>query len=137
MPSGASARLLATIRRRLATYLASVERRLADPAQLPDGYGQFSSDHLIQTTWPLALHAWLLSECAARGLDAEGAKLIAPQNPLPVGAQETKETSVFVILPTAMVESGRLDVKFRVTSPGYETIEKYRLLGPSAADLRK
>lgn len=70
-------------------------------------------------------------------LDAPGARLIAPQNPLPVGPQETKETSVFVLSPPELLSSGRLDVKFRVTSPGYETVENYRLLGPSGVELRK
>ena len=72
-PSGPRARLLAAVRARLATYLEEVERRSADPSQLPDGHGVADSQKLVQYVWPLSLSAWLHSECAARNLDAASA----------------------------------------------------------------
>jgi hypothetical protein len=73
-PSGARARLLAGCRAQLATYLQEVERRTADPAELPDAYGVADSRKLVQYVWPLSLSAWLLSECVARDLDAPAAR---------------------------------------------------------------
>jgi hypothetical protein len=73
-PSGARARVLATVRTRLAAYLEEVERRSADLSQLPDAYGVVDSQKLVQYVWPLSLSAWLHAECAARNLDAPAAR---------------------------------------------------------------
>ena len=73
-PTAARARMLASIRAYLATYLEEVERRTADPSELPDAFGVADSRKLVQYVWPLGATAWLLSECVAHDLDAAGAR---------------------------------------------------------------
>lgn len=50
----------------LAAWVADVQKRAADPAQLPEGPGQFRSDLLIQYTWPLAMARVFFGELRAR-----------------------------------------------------------------------
>jgi hypothetical protein len=73
-PSGARAKLLAAVRARLGDYLTQVERRVADPSQLPGAHGVADSSKLVQYVWPLSLSAWLHAECALRDLDATAAR---------------------------------------------------------------
>ena len=64
-------------------------------------------------------------------LDAPGASLIAPQNPLdiPAGAQSTE--SVFVVAPRDAFTGGKRAVRIRIAAPsGFERILSYELLGP-------
>ncbi len=64
-------------------------------------------------------------------LDAPGAQLIAPENPLAVGAHGQRSTSVFVVLPAARFSSGTRAVRFKVTSTaGFAVEVPYKLLGP-------
>lgn len=65
-------------------------------------------------------------------LDAPGAKLIAPENPLPVAPREQRSTSVFVMIEPAALTGGQRPVRFRVSDgAGFETVLRYRLLGPT------
>ncbi|MCC6899672.1 MAG: cytochrome c oxidase accessory protein CcoG [Polyangiaceae bacterium] len=64
-------------------------------------------------------------------LDAPDAKLIAPENPLPVRAGSHESTSVFVIVPRTSFQDGQRPVRFRVTDEaGFEKELSYKLLGP-------
>jgi cytochrome c oxidase accessory protein FixG len=66
-------------------------------------------------------------------LQADEATLIAPQNPLPVPAGKSAETSVFVTSPSTYFTKGRHEVVFRI-SDGKSFIEEepYHLLGPQS-----
>jgi polyferredoxin len=68
-------------------------------------------------------------------LDAPGARLIAPENPLPVSPREQRSTSVFVMIaPSELAPNGQRPVQFRVSDGrGFERTLKYRLLGPERA----
>jgi hypothetical protein len=72
--SGTSAgkKLVARARTYLTRYVAEVAERAAQASQLPAQSGQFSSDKLIQYTWPLAMDALFQSELDAR--KQEGAR---------------------------------------------------------------
>jgi cytochrome c oxidase accessory protein FixG len=66
------------------------------------------------------------------GLD--GARLIAPENPLRVAAEARAETSVFVLAPRSAFSAGSRDVSFVVKDEsGTTTTSGYRLLGPQEA----
>jgi hypothetical protein len=58
----------------LAKYVEEVTRRTADPASLPAQAGSFSSNHMIQYTWPLAMDAMFQGELHHRGLGRAGAR---------------------------------------------------------------
>jgi cytochrome c oxidase accessory protein FixG len=60
-------------------------------------------------------------------------RLVAPVNPVPLGAGRTAENSVFVVLPPeAFVEGGR-EVSFRISDgAGYQEEIPYRLVGPGS-----
>ncbi|MCC6157516.1 MAG: cytochrome c oxidase accessory protein CcoG [Deltaproteobacteria bacterium] len=63
--------------------------------------------------------------------DLPEATMIAPQNPLPVPAGKTVETSVFVTAPRSAFTSGERAVKFRIgDGDRYSQESEYRLLGP-------
>jgi hypothetical protein len=51
-----------------------VERRAADPAELPEVHGLADSRKLVQYVWPVALHGWLLAELVEREVDAAPAR---------------------------------------------------------------
>ncbi len=70
-------------------------------------------------------------EYAITYLDAPGARLIAPENPVRVRAGETVTTSVFVVQPPARFTGGERRVRFRL-SDGDDFDHEYawRLLGP-------
>ena len=64
-------------------------------------------------------------------LDAGGARLIAPENPLAVAAGEQRSTSLFVMADPASLPHGRRTVRFRVSDEsGFETTTPYEVLGP-------
>lgn len=65
-------------------------------------------------------------------LGAEGAKFIAPENPLRVESGKTVTTSVFVGLPSTAFQRGRRPISFRVSDGGsFTAIYPYLMLGPS------
>ena len=60
--------------------------------------------------------------------------LVAPDNPLAVGAGKTATTVVFVTARPGALPGGRRAVQFRVTDgAGFETTAMYTLLGPGGA----
>jgi cytochrome c oxidase accessory protein FixG len=62
---------------------------------------------------------------------ADGARLTAPQNPLPVPVGETATETVFVIAPRAAFRRGTCDVRVRLRDVSGTTLERpWRLLGP-------
>jgi len=64
-------------------------------------------------------------------LDAPGARLIAPENPLEVAANEQRATSLFVMAEPRILPKGQRAVRFRVTDgAGFTLAVPYRLLGP-------
>jgi len=64
-------------------------------------------------------------------VDEEGARLIAPENPVRVPAGETVTTTVFVVQPRDRFDDGERDVKFRLSDGRSYTREfEWRLLGP-------
>lgn len=64
-------------------------------------------------------------------LDAPDAKLIAPENPLPVRAGGHESTSVFVIAPRESFHDGQRPVRFQITDEsGFQKEVSYKLLGP-------
>lgn len=52
----------------LVQYIGEVEKRLKDPQSLPERHGLFSSDNLVQYTWPIAQTLMFFGELRARGL---------------------------------------------------------------------
>ena len=57
--------------------------------------------------------------------------VVAPENPLTVGAGETRTTSVFVLLPATAFHDGERDVTFRITADGgFADNFAYELVGP-------
>lgn len=64
---------------------------------------------------------------------ADEATLIAPQNPLPVPAGKSAETSVFVTSPSTYFTQGRHEVVFRIKDgKSFIEDEPYHLLGPQS-----
>jgi cytochrome c oxidase accessory protein FixG len=64
-------------------------------------------------------------------LGAEGARLIAPDNPLAVAAGEVATTTVFVVLDAAAFHDGELPVAFRIVDgAGFANDAPYELVGP-------
>lgn len=65
-------------------------------------------------------------------VDRGDTQLIAPRNPVPVGAGDKMEATFIVISPAPAFESGRREVQFRVSdSAGFEEVIEYTLLGPT------
>jgi cytochrome c oxidase accessory protein FixG len=66
---------------------------------------------------------------------ADGARLIAPENPLAVGAGKAVTTTVFVTAPRGSFARGERHIRVRVDDgAGFAVDMPYRLLGPSAGD---
>ena len=64
-------------------------------------------------------------------LEAPGAQLIAPENPLVVAPGEHRTTTVFVLADARLFENGVRPVKFSVKDgEGFEGLIGYKLLGP-------
>ncbi len=60
-----------------------------------------------------------------------GLELVAPQNPLPVPAGATRDTTVFVMCEAAVFDDGSLSVVVRLDDgAGFSHDHPYRLLGP-------
>jgi hypothetical protein len=74
---------------------------------------------------------------AVVGLDDDDVRanqvaIVAPENPLVVGAGTTRSTSLFVLLPRQAFEHGQRLAQVTVTDgKGWTHTERYRLLGPS------
>jgi polyferredoxin len=67
-------------------------------------------------------------------LDADGARFIAPENPLEVAANEQRSTSLFVMADPSSLPRGQRAVRFRLSDgAGYSTVVPYRLLGPQTS----
>lgn len=65
-------------------------------------------------------------------LDAANARMIAPENPLDVGANEQRSTSLFVMVAPRLLPNGERTVSFRVSDgEGFSQLLPYRLLGPT------
>jgi cytochrome c oxidase accessory protein FixG len=65
---------------------------------------------------------------------AAGGRVIAPENPLPVAGRETRETSVFVLLPRTAFTDGAREVTVTVTDGDrFTTTVPWRLQGPVGA----
>ncbi len=63
--------------------------------------------------------------------DAAGLRLVAPDNPLAVGAGKTATATVFVTARRDAFDDGRRDVRFLISdATGFSTAAPYRLLGP-------
>ena len=67
---------LRQVRAFLARYVARVAEAIKDPQRLPDVQGQFSSNRLIQYTWPVALAGLFFGELHARGKHTGEAKRV-------------------------------------------------------------
>lgn len=67
-------------------------------------------------------------------LDAPGARLVAPENPLSLDAGEQRTTSIFVLAEARQFEHGERKVRLRVRdeASGFERTLQYRLLGPDS-----
>jgi len=64
-------------------------------------------------------------------VDAGPLRLVAPDNPLALGAGKTATASVFVIAPRDAFGDGRRDIRFRISDDdGFSATVPYRLLGP-------
>src|SRR5690606_164969 len=64
-------------------------------------------------------------------LEAPGAQLIAPENPLLVQSGEHRTTTVFVLADARLFENGIRPVKvFVKADAGFERSIEYKLLGP-------
>lgn len=70
--------------------------------------------------------------------DRERLHLVAPENPVAVGAGKSVTAALFVTAPASAFDDGRHDVRFVVTDgAGFTVRAPYRLLGPSEHDDRK
>ena len=68
-------------------------------------------------------------------VDLPLARMIAPQNPLPVPAEQARTTSVFVVLPREAFTDGERTVTFRLSDGArWSGAFPYRLLGPESGD---
>lgn len=77
-------------------------------------------------------------EDRAYRIDVEGvpeARLVAPENPLPVGAGRMGMTSVFVLLPRTAFEGGERTITFRIADGArWSGRFRYRLAGPRVGE---
>jgi cytochrome c oxidase accessory protein FixG len=63
---------------------------------------------------------------------ADGLKLVAPDNPLPVGAGKTSTATVFIIAARDAFHDGKREIRFRISDDaGFRTEVPYRVLGPN------
>ena len=70
---------LERIRAYLERYVARIADGVKDPSRLPTTQGQFSSDRLIQYTWPVAMTGVFFGELHARGKHTGQAKRVLKQ----------------------------------------------------------
>jgi cytochrome c oxidase accessory protein FixG len=68
-------------------------------------------------------------------LDAPGARLVAPENPLPVKAHEQRTTTLFVLAAPHDLPAGKRAIRLRVSDgEGFVRELPYVLLGPERSD---
>jgi cytochrome c oxidase accessory protein FixG len=68
-------------------------------------------------------------------LDAPGARLVAPENPLPVKAHEQRTTTLFVLAAPDDLPAGKRAIRLRVSDgEGFARELPYVLLGPERSD---
>ncbi len=67
------------IRAYLERYVDQIAEGVKDPARLPEVQGQFSSNRLIQYTWPIAMAGVFFGELHARGKHTGQAKRVLKQ----------------------------------------------------------
>jgi cytochrome c oxidase accessory protein FixG len=66
---------------------------------------------------------------------ADGAQVIAPENPLEVAAGELRTTSLFIVAPPSMFDDGERAVRFTLSDgAGYTATFEYNLIGPDDDD---
>jgi cytochrome c oxidase accessory protein FixG len=66
-------------------------------------------------------------------IGADGGRVIAPENPLPVEAGTQQTTSVFIVLPRTAFQGGQHNVTIRITdTDDFKGDFPFNLLGPSA-----
>jgi cytochrome c oxidase accessory protein FixG len=66
---------------------------------------------------------------------ADGAQVIAPENPLEVAAGELRTTSLFIVAPPSMFDDGERAVRFTLSDgAGYTATFEYNLIGPDDED---
>ena len=59
---------VARIRDHLVDWIDGVAERAAETDELPDAPGHFTSERLVQYTWPVAMTAWFFAELDLRGM---------------------------------------------------------------------
>ena len=65
-------------------------------------------------------------------LDMDGARVVAPANPLPVAPGQTETANLFIIAPSSELTGGSREVRFRISDGGgFQQDVPYRLLGPT------
>ncbi len=74
--TGRSADRVRRVEEYLTRYIERVEQRVKDPSNLPGRHGMFSSNSLIQYTWPVAMTGMFFGELKARGRSRRAAKMI-------------------------------------------------------------
>jgi cytochrome c oxidase accessory protein FixG len=78
-------------------------------------------------------YALVINGLEDAGLKKEEVTVVAPENPLIVGAGATRATSVFILVPRSAFVAGERFINLVFTdSKGYTETVKYRLLGPNA-----
>lgn len=77
---------------------------------------------------------YTLQITGADGMTLDSLVVVAPENPLRVNSGETRETSVFVLLPANAFSHGERAVEIRVSDSRKFTMQKrYELLGPETS----
>jgi cytochrome c oxidase accessory protein FixG len=116
--------LVATARARAASEV-TILRGIGAPFEMRDGQSVNQIRVKVQNRAPEARRFRI------ELLDAPGARLIAPENPLAVGQDEQRSTSVFVMADPRSLPNGRRAVRFRVSDgQGFSLVVPYQLLGP-------
>jgi cytochrome c oxidase accessory protein FixG len=66
-------------------------------------------------------------------LTAADVAIVAPENPMTIGSEASRSTSMFIVLPARAFTNGERFIQLRISdSKGYQETIKYRLLGPSS-----
>lgn len=77
-------------------------------------------------------YAMVFDSVSDAGAAAANTSVIAPQNPLSVGAGATAATSIFMLLPRGAFTNGERFITIRISDGhGFTQSVRYRLLGPS------
>jgi cytochrome c oxidase accessory protein FixG len=71
------------------------------------------------------------AEALGAAIGPKGADVIAPENPLTIAPTETRQTSIFLVLPRSAFTGGARMITIRVTDgAGFAQNFSYRVLGP-------